>query len=49
MRGDIQALPSAWVFPVIDDAIDVDVNESDCRIDTYRASGAGGQHVKHNR
>ncbi|MDF1687719.1 MAG: peptide chain release factor 2 [Parvibaculaceae bacterium] len=36
---------SVWVFPVIDDNIDVDINESDCRIDTYRASGAGGQHV----
>jgi peptide chain release factor 2 len=36
---------SVWVFPVIDDKIDIDVNESDCRIDTYRASGAGGQHV----
>jgi peptide chain release factor 2 len=36
---------SIWVFPVVDDKINVDVNESDCRIDTYRASGAGGQHV----
>ena len=36
---------SAWVYPVIDDKINVDVNESDCRIDTYRSSGAGGQHV----
>nr|WP_206513273.1 peptide chain release factor 2 [Pelagibacterium montanilacus] len=36
---------SVWVYPVIDDTIDIDVNESDCRIDTYRASGAGGQHV----
>ncbi|MEL6873264.1 MAG: peptide chain release factor-like protein, partial [Pseudomonadota bacterium] len=36
---------SVWVYPVVDDAIEVEVAESDCRIDTYRASGAGGQHV----
>ncbi len=36
---------SAWVYPVIDDTIDIQINESDCRIDTFRASGAGGQHV----
>ncbi len=36
---------SVWVYPVIDDSIEIEVNESDCRIDTYRASGAGGQHV----
>ncbi len=36
---------SAWVYPVIDDRITVDLKESDCRIDTYRSSGAGGQHV----
>lgn len=36
---------SVWVYPVIDDRIQIDVNESDCRIDTYRSSGAGGQHV----
>ncbi|WP_298424481.1 peptide chain release factor 2 [Rhodoblastus sp.] len=36
---------SAWVYPVVDDRIDIQINESDCRIDTYRASGAGGQHV----
>lgn len=36
---------SAWVYPVINDSIDIEINESDCRIDTYRASGAGGQHV----
>ncbi len=36
---------SAWVYPVIDDSIDIDIKESDCRIDTYRSSGAGGQHV----
>jgi peptide chain release factor 2 len=36
---------SVWVYPVIDDRIEIDVNESDCRIDTYRSSGAGGQHI----
>ncbi len=36
---------SVWVYPAVDDAIDIAVNESECRIDTYRASGAGGQHV----
>jgi len=36
---------SVWVYPVIDDDIDIDINPSDLKIDTYRASGAGGQHV----
>ena len=36
---------SVWVYPVIDDTIDVQYEEKDLRIDTYRASGAGGQHV----
>lgn len=36
---------SVGVFPVIDDTIEIDINEADCRIDTYRASGAGGQHI----
>ncbi len=36
---------SVWVYPAVDEAIDIAVNESDCRVDTYRASGAGGQHV----
>ena len=36
---------SVWVYPVVDDSIDIEVNESDVRVDTYRASGAGGQHV----
>ena len=36
---------SVWVYPVVDDNIEIDVNPSDLRIDTYRSSGAGGQHV----
>ncbi len=36
---------SVWVYPVIDDSIVIDVSEADVRIDTYRSSGAGGQHV----
>ena len=36
---------SAWVYPVIDDTIEVVIEDKDLRIDTYRASGAGGQHV----
>jgi peptide chain release factor 2 len=33
------------IFPEIDDSIEVDINPADLRIDTYRASGAGGQHI----
>jgi peptide chain release factor 2 len=36
---------SCWVYPEVDDDIDISVEEKDLRIDTYRASGAGGQHV----
>ncbi len=36
---------SVWVYPVVDDNIDIDIQEKDLRIDTYRSSGAGGQHV----
>ena len=36
---------SVWVYPVIDDSIKIDIQEKDIRIDTYRSSGAGGQHV----
>jgi peptide chain release factor 2 len=36
---------SVWVYPVVDDSIHVDIQDKDLRIDTYRASGAGGQHV----
>ena len=36
---------SIWVYPVVDESIKVDILEKDLRIDTYRSSGAGGQHV----
>ncbi|MAZ99202.1 MAG: peptide chain release factor 2 [Rhodospirillaceae bacterium] len=36
---------SAWIYPVIDQSIDVKIEDKDLRVDTYRASGAGGQHV----
>jgi peptide chain release factor 2 len=36
---------SVWVYPVVDDNIQIDINDSELRIDTYRASGAGGQHI----
>ena len=36
---------SVWVYPVVDDSIEVEINDSELRIDTYRASGAGGQHI----
>jgi peptide chain release factor 2 len=36
---------SVWVYPVVDDSIEIDINENDLKVDTYRASGAGGQHV----
>jgi peptide chain release factor 2 len=36
---------SVWVYPAVDDSIQIEINESDVRTDTYRSSGAGGQHV----
>ncbi|GBR00873.1 translation peptide chain release factor 2 [Asaia lannensis NBRC 102526] len=36
---------SVWVYPVVDDTIEIEVNDSDLKVDTFRASGAGGQHV----
>ncbi len=36
---------SVWVYPVINEAIDIEISDKDLRIDTYRSSGAGGQHV----
>lgn len=36
---------SVWVYPVVNDKIDIEINDSDLKIDTYRSSGAGGQHV----
>jgi peptide chain release factor 2 len=36
---------SVWVYPVVDDTIEIEVNDADLKVDTFRASGAGGQHV----
>jgi len=36
---------SVWIYPVIDDTIEIEIEDKDLRVDTYRASGAGGQHV----
>ncbi len=36
---------SVWVYPVVDDAIEIEINDADLKVDTFRASGAGGQHV----
>ena len=36
---------SVWVYPVVDDTIEIEVNEADIKMDTFRSSGAGGQHV----
>ena len=36
---------SVWVYPVVDDTFEVDINDADLKVDTFRASGAGGQHV----
>ncbi len=36
---------SVWVYPVVDETIEVEINEADLKVDTYRSSGAGGQHV----
>jgi peptide chain release factor 2 len=36
---------SVWVYPVVDETIEVEINDADLKVDTYRASGAGGQHV----
>ena len=36
---------SVWIYPVVDDSIKIDIQEKDIRVDTYRSSGAGGQHV----
>ncbi|HEY5080814.1 MAG TPA: peptide chain release factor-like protein, partial [Bauldia sp.] len=36
---------SVWVYPVVDDTINIEIDDKDIRVDTYRASGKGGQHV----
>ena len=45
MRVGTRVLPASGSIPVVDENIEIDIKESDCRVDTYRASGAGGQHV----
>ena len=44
-RGGTRRSRSVWVYPVVDDNIEIEVQANDIRIDTYRSSGAGGQHV----
>jgi peptide chain release factor 2 len=43
--GRHTSFASVFVYPEIDDTIEIDINPSDVRVDTYRASGAGGQHI----
>ena len=45
MRGARPRSPSVWVYPEVDDDIEIELVDKDLRVDTYRASGAGGQHV----
>jgi len=45
LRGAIPAFASVTVWPVIEGDIDIEINDKDLRVDTYRASGAGGQHI----
>ena len=45
MRGAIPASRSVWVYPVVDDDIEIEILDKDLQVDTYRASGAGGQHI----
>ena len=42
---DSTSFASVWVYPVVDDSIQIEIQEKDLRVDTYRSSGAGGQHV----
>jgi peptide chain release factor 2 len=44
-NGRHTSFSSVFVYPEVDDSIDIDINPADLRVDTYRASGAGGQHI----
>ena len=44
-RRHTSASPAVFVFPEVDDSIEININPADVRTDTYRASGAGGQHI----
>jgi peptide chain release factor 2 len=44
-NGRHTSFSSLFVYPEVDDSIDIDINPADVRVDTYRASGAGGQHI----
>src|SRR5690606_40977389 len=44
-NGRHTSFASVFVYPEVDDSVEIDINPADLRVDTYRASGAGGQHI----